>query len=75
FYKGIFIHMTVWVNRAKADYYSSSLAKIRLAQDASCNCGHTIIKIGQFLVGYKLGNFESQAMIMLRSSQHEAKNI
>ncbi|KAK1126338.1 hypothetical protein K0M31_004965 [Melipona bicolor] len=32
----------VWVNRVKADYYSSSLAKTRLAQDALCNCGHTM---------------------------------
>ena len=36
-------HMIVWINRARAGHYSlaSSLTKIGLAQDASCNCGHT----------------------------------
>ena len=34
--------MAVWINRARAGHHSlaSSLAKIGLVQDASCNCGH-----------------------------------
>ena len=40
--KKISRHMIVWINRARAGHHclASSLVKIGLVQDASCNCGH-----------------------------------
>lgn len=42
--KKILRHMTVWINKARAEHHSfaSSLAKVGLVQDAPCNRGHTM---------------------------------